>query len=429
MKKIVSLLVTLALCVSLGAVCAEGAYPAGVTVVADAASPTGYTATFVLEKFRDDIAAVALTGPFNYLDPAMDVLDPANDFAPQDYKNGMYPSNMVPGRMAEGGMGAAFGCNIPMAYDEAVNAYVVSIPISSGSFNYGYNVTYADETSEKIADPANPSPALVNPNSNITTGDVTSSIAYGQWDAEKQSESPSFDYVRPVENGGTVTYVEYTGVLGDDQDLGIYVPADYDPERAEPYKTVYASHGGGGSEVDWFAMGHVDNIVDNLGLDVIVVTMDNNSLGWDYPVIEDNVLNYIIPYIEANYNVSKEAKDRAFCGLSMGSMTTFNMFFDHPEAFGYYGAFSGPDMNAIQPDKEGIDQPTFYFTVGTCDIASGKILPNDDETKKKKYEDFVEYLAEHPMDNVIDGGYVPGAHDWFTWSYSIKTFMTDICWK
>ncbi|MBQ1491787.1 MAG: hypothetical protein IIZ39_07480, partial [Blautia sp.] len=292
---------------------------------------------------------------------------------------------------------------------------------------YGFTLTKADGTTEDIADPTNPSPALVNANTNITTGDVTSSIVYGKWDPEKQSESPDFDYVLPSEGDkGTVTYIEYAGVLGEGQDLGIYVPAGYDPEREEPYKTVYASHGGGGSEVDWFAMGHVDNIVDNLGADIIVVTMDNNSLEWDFAKIEENVLDYIIPYMEENYNVSKEAKDRAFCGLSMGCMTTFHMFFDHPEAFGYFGGFSGPDMSAVNDND--VSAPTLYVTVGLCDIASSRIMPNG-EGQQIKYEDWVAYLEEHPMDNVILGGYLPGSHDWFVWSASFKNFITDICWK
>ena len=148
---------------------------------------------------------------------------------------------------------------------------------------------------------------------------------------------------------------------------------------------------------------------------------------WDFGQIEENMLNCVIPYIEANYNVSTEAKDRAFCGLSMGSMTTYHMFFDHPEAFGYFGGFSGADMSAVT-DNEGISEPIFYFTVGYSDIASGKVMPNG-EGQQIKYEDMIAWLAENPMDNVIDGGYLPGSHDWFVWSASFKTFVDEICWK
>ena len=74
-------------------------------------------------------------------------------------------------------------------------------------------------------------------------------------------------------------------------------------------------------------IGAVPNIMDNLIADsltkeAIVVTMDNTYFNWDYDRIINNLFNNILPYIETHYNVSKEVNDRAFCGLSMGSMTT-----------------------------------------------------------------------------------------------------------
>lgn len=69
--------------------------------------------------------------------------------------------------------------------------------------------------------------------------------------------------------------------------------------------------------------------------------MDNTLYSWDYYQIGENVINYIIPYIESHYNVSKEAKDRAFAGFSMGSMTTTYMAFHHADTFDYFGIFSG----------------------------------------------------------------------------------------
>ncbi len=414
----------LTLSLAFGAAAGEAVYTPGATVVADPDSPTGYTVTFVLENPGEDVTEVTLNGTFGYLSPDMEPTDEGNGYTAEDYENGMYPSDIIPGWMFT-------GAGVPvhtLEYVEEADVYTVSLPISSGSFKYGFNLTHADGSVETIADPVNPAPALANPNSNTATGDINNSIVYGMWDAEKQSESPNFDYVRPCEGEkGEVTFVEYTGVLGDDQDLGIYTPAGYDPEREEPYRVVYASHGGGGSEVCWLGYGHVDNIIDNLGADVLVVTMDNTALEWDFAKIEENVLDYIIPYMEANYNVSTEAKDRAFCGLSMGCMTTFHMFFDHPEAFGYFGGFSGPDLSAVK-DNEGIHDPTLFVTVGLSDIASSRIIPNG-EGQQIKYEDFVAWLEENPMDNVILGGYLPGSHDWFVWSESFKTFVEEICWK
>ncbi|WP_050008379.1 alpha/beta hydrolase [Butyrivibrio sp. WCE2006] len=393
----------------------------GATVYESEESPTGYMVHFAYKNDNDDVASVSVTGPFLYLDPELDISDKSNCYTPYDYKNGFYASNCAPGPFS-------WGYTEEMKLNEDTGLYEAEFPITSGSFAYNYILKDANGEETPIDDPANPSPAKDNANSNFATGDLTHSIVYGKFDSDKQSKSLNLDYVLPNEgNHGELKYVEYKGVLSSDQDLGVYTPAGYDADREEPYKTVYMSHGGGGNETDWFAMGHVDNIIDNLGEDIIIVTMDNSSFEWDFDKIEDNVINYIIPYMEENYNVSKEAKDRAFCGLSMGCMTTFHMYYDHPDVFAYFGGFSGPDMSAIK-DTEGIENATLFFTVGTCDIASEKVMPNE-EGKQIKYENYVEYLKTATKENVIDGGYLYGSHDWFTWSQSFYRFMTEVAFK
>jgi len=486
MKKLMKSLLSLGLVFSLGLSltgCAnEPDEPTlGPTVVEDDNSPTGYTVTFVYEP-AENVTAVSVTGPFQYVDPTKELKDPENAYTPHEFVNGMYASNCAPGPFS-------WGYTEAMTLNEETGMFEVSFPISSGSFAYSYVVTYNEPLKDEngnfltsptavvvaqdgsmvdmmtqqpinaedvvgdtfegnlygqpatmanlkvytatIDDPANPSPAKLNENSNTPTGDLTHSIVYGKWHETKQSESPNLDFVIPTETTGTLTYVEYKGNLAENQDIGIYLPSSYDENREEPYKVVYASHGGGGNETDWFAMGHVDNIVENIKADVIVVTMDNaayvmNGVGnnWDFTNIEDNVLNYIIPYMEDNYNVSTEAKDRAFCGLSMGSMTTLHMFFDHPEEFGYFGAFSAADMDAVK-DNPAIQESVLYTTIGTCDIASRNVMPNPG----KQYEDLIEWEAENELAKFIDGGYIEGAHDWFTWSESMETFISEVCWK
>ncbi len=405
----------------------------GAVVTADSNSPTGYTVSFAYDGTDSEktIETISVTGPFQYVDPDQGVDAEGNQYTPDEYENGMYATNYAPA----GGMESGWGYTKEMTDEDGDGIYTTSFPISSGSFAYGYVIQYeGEEEPVNVDDPANPSPAKNNPDSITETGDLVHSIVYGKWDAEKQSDSLNLDYVLPVEKGaGEQTYVSYTGSDGETQYLGIYVPADYDAKRAEPYKTIYMSHGGGGNETDWFAMGHADNIMDNMlaeGLteEAIIVTMDNAHYEWDYAQIEDNVLNYIIPYVEEHYNVSAEPEDRAFCGLSMGGMTTNNMYFDHPTEFGYFGIFSGSDMTAVK-ENEGLDQPTVMVAVGTCDIASEKIMPNDNPEALKKYEDLVNWAEENNMSNIHAAGYYEGAHDWFVWSQCFYHFATEYLWK
>ncbi|MBR5637002.1 MAG: hypothetical protein IKW81_08760 [Pseudobutyrivibrio sp.] len=393
----------------------------GATVYKSAESPSGYMVHFAYECDDEKVSTVSVSGPFLYLDPKVDVSEESNCYTPYEYQNGFYASNMAPGTFT-------WTYTEEMKLNQDTGYYEAEFPITSGSFAYNYVLKDEDGNETQIDDPANPSPAKDNTNSDIATGDLTHSIVYGSYDSDKQSDSLNMDYVQPVYSGaGTLTYVEYKGSLSDHQDLGVYLPNGYDENRAEPYKVIYLSHGGGGNETDWFAMGHVNNIMDNLGKDIIIVTMDNASYEWDFAKIEDNVLNNIIPYMESNYNVSKEASDRAFAGLSMGCMTTFHMYYDHPDMFRYFGGFSGPDLSAIKSNDK-LKDATLYFTVGTCDIASNKVMQNE-EGKQIKYEDYVEYLKTATEEKVIDGGYVYGSHDWFTWSQSFYNFVNEIAFK
>lgn len=405
----------------------------GATVTADPDSPTGYAVTFAYDASdsKTPVESVSVTGPFRFVDPDLDLMDENNWFDPEDYEDGMYPSNFIPSL----GMTEGWGYTQEMTDEDGDSIYTTSFPIASGSYAYNYVIQYEGvEEPVNIDDPVNPSPAKNNPDSITETSDIIHSIVYGAYDGEKQSQSLNLDFVLPTEsNAGEQFYVSYVGVDGVTQYLGVYLPADYDPDREEPYKTIYTSHGGGGNETDWFAMGHVDNIMDNLSVDglveeAIIVTMDNAHYEWDYDQIESNVLDCIIPYMEENYNVSTQPQDRAFCGLSMGGMTTTNMYFDHPTEFGYFGIFSGTDMTAVK-DTDGIKEPTVMVAVGTCDIASENIMPNTDPEALMKYEDLVNWAEENSMTNIHAAGYYHGAHDWFTWSQCFYHFVTEYLWK
>ena len=111
---------------------------------------------------------------------------------------------------------------------------------------------------------------------------------------------------------GTVQYVPYTTILGDSGHyLGVYLPANYDPNRAEPYKVAYLAHGIFGDETDFMVPGNVPNILDNMTAKgeiepTVVVTMGNHftgtSLGfasYNQTNAANNLVQTILPFIEA----------------------------------------------------------------------------------------------------------------------------------
>ena len=52
------------------------------------------------------------------------------------------------------------------------------------------------------------------------------------------------------------------------------------------------------------------------------------------------LLEDVLPFVEANYRVRKEAASRAIAGLSMGGGQSLTIGLNHPELFGWVGGFS-----------------------------------------------------------------------------------------
>lgn len=436
----------------------------GYTLEKDENSPTGYMAHFVYDAKNDsrvtkEISSISLMGSFRLLSGDKPISE-ATDHSPFDYENGDFCANVHPRSRPESGIfGYTWSEN--MSYNYNTKMYEIDMPMLSGAHQYSYVITFEDSSTLTVDDPENPSPCRLNEkNSNTATGDVNNSIAYGKWDSVKQSRSPNLDFVNPdAKNKGKIQYIEYKGSLADDQDLGVYLPYNYDPSREEGYKVIYTSHGAGGNETYWFAMGQSNNAMDHIiesnpNQEAIIVNLDNALYNWDYEKIADNVINYVIPFMEANFNVSTDAQDRAFCGFSMGSMTTTYMAFHHADMFGYFGIFSGCNIgNATFKDGFEYDSSKFNTPEGGEYLKEvyENIEPSEDLLKSVvftmagdsdtavfangfgyygAYETIRDWCAQYmPSDYFVDGGQVHGSHDLYTWAQCFNKFASEICWS
>ena len=409
-------------------------YDLGVTVEEDENSPTGYTATFLYKEeasyaqgstasfnpAEDPVAKVELYSDCFYLfDPAENAentaINPDNAITPDQYQPGLMPA---------GGTGDT------TYYAEMINLggglWGVQVPLSSGAFVYNFRVT--SESGVVVSrqdDPSNPT--LTNTATGIHSLSSMVYVPYneetmgtGDW-ADRSLELPQAD----PDKRGTVETVAYTGANGDLRGLAVYLPVGYDADRDEPYNVLYLSHGSSGdqtgNELRWMNEGAAANIMDNLiaagkAEPFVVVTMNNQDLGWDYDRIEDDQFNYIMPYIEENYNVSTTAEGRAYAGLSAGGRTTNRMYFNHADEFAYFGIWSyactGDELAAID-SYENLDKPELMLGAGQWDYLLGA----------------VQNLAAALDERDISYDYleVPAAHDWETWqmlyAYAVENFF------
>ncbi|MGC5170343.1 alpha/beta hydrolase-fold protein [Microbacterium sp. DT81.1] len=393
-----ALALALAMVLSMSAVSAradEVNLTPGPTVTQDPNSPTGYTGHFVYyNPTATSVRFVADIMLRNWADPTDTTV-----YSPFEYR---------PGLMRGGG-----GYDVEMT-EVADGYWVTDVPLAAGANQYWFYVD--NDTSYWVPDPAN-SPIFA-PDGIQGTARRAFNKVHVPYDPVKQNYAPLA--AREIENPradspkGTWSYVPFE-VNGTTRTMGVYLPPNYDPNRAEPYKTIYMQHGGGQDQSDWMNMGDVPVIMDNLLQDgttepAIVITTNTNYLGAPnegYP----NLRNVVIPFVEANYNVSTDAIDRAFAGLSAGSFVTQNLMRYDTLRFGYYGPWSG-GAQAVLATVPNIDKPYILYGGGRWDFG----LPNANTVAALDQVAFVE--------NVV----VAGAHDFNAWNQLFTIWARDYLW-
>ncbi|MBV5283692.1 MAG: esterase [Paludibacter sp.] len=149
----------------------------------------------------------------------------------------------------------------------------------------------------------------------------------------------------------------------------IYTPPGYD-NNSKKYPVLYLQHGMGENETGWGNQGHANLIMDNLIAEgkatPFIIVMENSAVdlsgmprrprpgstpGQGAPGPSMNSFNFagqferiliddLIPYVESNFRVVANQKQRAMAGLSMGGMQTRSIVKTNPEKFSYVGLFS-----------------------------------------------------------------------------------------
>ena len=275
------------------------------------------------------------------------------------------------------------------------------------------------DTNIMIVDPANP------PDVPSVSGTQNNSVLYVGEEDEcvwLPAKDPSIR--------GTLTYLSYKDIDGLTQSIAVYLPAGYD--KTKTYPLILVSHGGGGNEADWPHQGSICNIMDHLVAagktkPAILVCMNNTvySVGfgqWQFDRIAKNCEEAIIPMVEKIFNVSTDVKDRAFCGLSMGSMTTLYMYMHRAACYQYFGAFSGGIANghpAFTLEDPRLKDVTLMIGTAEEDIAYNEReigVPPTIRALKAKGLPYIPYFTT-------------GSHDWFCWPQMFTYFAEEVLWQ
>ena len=401
----------------------------GVIVEANPDSKTGYTATFTY--YDEETANVKIQGGFTFYEPGDeycyaagrlnedgDIVSPEHLFTPENWRQDL----------------ARYGDSKyieDMTKDGETGAWTISVDLPGGSYLYQYVVVDAQGNETVITDPENV------PYCNSLGAEQARSQFYVPYDAEKQAESDDWTFLFPAEkeeDRGTLIWDTYEGMTyeGSDtavQQIEIYLPANYDENRETPYKVLYLVHGGGGEEGDWFHQGNAGNVVDRLAAagvtEEFIMAAIDASTGTNEELCE-NLTDYTIPYMEANYNVSSAVEDRALAGLSKGAKFTYTAHYLIEDTFGYFGAFSVayPEPTYTITNAANLDKAKLYLGAGYADQTMETAMDEGQIPMRP----FSEYLDENNIE--YTGLYiVEGGHDWFTWPQIFYNFVETFLWK
>lgn len=161
----------------------------------------------------------------------------------------------------------------------------------------------------------------------------------------------AFSYIQDVPHGAVSHNYFWSGETKDWERCVVYTPPGY-MNGTESYPVLYLQHGGTENETVWTSCGRVNFIMDNLiarGECVpFIIVMNNGMLRYEAQranncmddCFEHMLIRDCIPFIESHYRVKTDKWNRAIAGLSMGSMQTNDIGFQHPELFGNMGSFT-----------------------------------------------------------------------------------------
>mgnify|MGYP001274464668 CR=1 FL=1 len=155
---------------------------------------------------------------------------------------------------------------------------------------------------------------------------------------------------------GKLEVIEYDSkTVGTKRKMSVYTPPGY--SREKKYPVLYLLHGIGGDETEWRRFAQPEVLLDNLIADgkavpMIIVMPNGRAQKNDraegdvfaaapaFATFERDLLDDVIPAIEARYSTPNDREHRALAGLSMGGGQSLNFGLAHLDTFVWVGGFS-----------------------------------------------------------------------------------------
>ncbi len=257
-------------------------------------------------------------------------------------------------------------------------------------------------------------------------------------DDVRQFPEPPADYRDLPATGlrGRLEVFEYqSAVTNTRRKAQVYLPPGYSSDKK--YPVLYLLHGIGGNEYEWTGYVKAQVIIDNLlgaghAVPMIVVLPNGRAMADDrapanpfnpenvkaFADFERDLLDSLIPAVQAKYSALTDRAHRALAGLSMGGGQALNFGLGHLDTFAWFGAFSSAPNT--KPPAELLPNPAaartqlklLYLSCGNRDS-----LINFSQAVHV-------YAKEHDIAHIwnVDDH----AHDGETWGSNLYQFTQQI---
>lgn len=257
-----------------------------------------------------------------------------------------------------------------------------------------------------------------------------------------------------------VTDTIHSKILNAPRAYSVYLPPSFDSQPERQYPILYLLHGMWGKNDDWFTVGEVSRVADQMIRsgqieDMIIITPDAgggdpkmfqngyiNMPGWRY---EDFFIQEFMPQIEKKYRVKQDRGQRGISGLSMGGGGCTFYAQHYPDLFSAVYAMSAlmeiPETGAVSTNNP--DDKMAKLTKSVIDNSCVKFVTDSDDARKDKLRSISWYVDCGDDDFLLDRNIdfyramraagIPcemrvrdGIHDWEYWHtalYECLPFM------
>ena len=219
------------------------------------------------------------------------------------------------------------------------------------------------------------------------------------------------------------------------REMYVYTPPGYD-NTTEKYPVLYLLHGGGEDQTGWATQGKANLILDNLIAEnkakpMVIAMLDGNMgntggvAGFNenaLKVFENELKMGAIPFVESNFKVAADSKNRALAGLSMGGLQTLYAGVKNSDLFSSIGVFS----SGWWANNTALSEPQYEFMKNNAPIINSNIKNFWISMGGKEdiaFENCKIMLGKFDQMGIkYQYSEYPGGHTWPVWRHDLLMF-------